>query len=227
MRAGRLGGGALWSAWSELATVLDGGGGTGRPIVEDRAGGGAGAGAVRLGGSDGTLLVAALDPDASVVAETFDEGAGGARGGARGGRWNGRSGGGGGGSVGAGADDVAERGIGGGFARPAIFANHQRIKYLIDAEFKKLCLLVAVAAAGFSFGIPPAKSPPSCGGPPPPPAGVELAPLERPETGGTAADPIPTPPTLPPPPPPPPAFFPSIRGVLRSFVTAFLSDFPP
>ena len=128
MRAGRLGGGALWSAWSELATVLDGGGGTGRPIVEERAGGGggaAGAGAVRRGGSDGTLLVAALDPDASVVAETFDDGAGGARGGARGGRWNGRSGGGGGGSVGAGADDVAERGIGGGFARPAIFANHQ------------------------------------------------------------------------------------------------------
>ena len=101
------------------------------------------------------------------------------------------------------------------------------MKYLIDAEFKELCLLVAVAAAGFNFGIPPAKSPPSCGGPPPLPAGVELAPLERPETAGTPADPIPVPPTLPPPPPPPPPFFPSITGPLRSFVTAFLSDFPP
>ena len=69
-----------------MATCLEGGGGTGRPIVEDLAGGGggaAGAGAVRLGGRDGTLLVAALDPDVSVAAETTDEVAGGARGGAR------------------------------------------------------------------------------------------------------------------------------------------------
>lgn len=78
----------------------------------------------------------------------------------------------------------------------------------ISSAFKKLHLLVAVVAAGFSFGIPPAKSPPSCGGPPPPPIGAELAPLERPETAGAVVDPMPVPPTLPP--PPPPAFFVSI-----------------
>ena len=76
------------------------------------------------------LLVAALDPDVSVAAvETSDGVARGVRGGARGGSWNGRSGGGGGGSVGGGAEAVAERGIGGGFARPVILANHQHQHY--------------------------------------------------------------------------------------------------
>ena len=130
LRAGRLGAVVVGGAPDDgVAMVLGGGGGTGRPMVEDLTGGGGGAGAagggaVRLGGSEGTkLLVAALDPDVSVAAvETSDLGA---RGGARGGRWNGRSGGGGGGSVGGGAEPVAERGIGGGFARPVILANHQ------------------------------------------------------------------------------------------------------
>ena len=208
--------------------VLAGGGGTGRPIVEDLVGGGGGAaaggGAARLGGRDGTrLLVAALDPEASVAAETSDGAAGRARGEARG-SWNWRSGGGGGGSVGAGADGVAERGMGGGFARPAIFADHQHQHYnRIDTEFKTQYVLVAFVAAGFSFGIPPAKSPPSCGGPPPE-AGAGLAPLERPATAVAAADAMFAPPALPL--PPVPGFLPSTMGPLRSFVTAFLSALP-
>lgn len=138
-RAGRLGAVVVDGALDDgVAMVLEGGGGTGRPMVEDLAGGGGGAGAagggaLRLGGSEGTmLLVAALDPDVSVAAvvETSDGVARGTRGGARGGSWNGRSGGGGGGSVGGGAEPVAERGIGGGFARPVILANHQHQHYI-------------------------------------------------------------------------------------------------
>ena len=226
LRAGRLGGaGVVGGGGSDegVATVLEGGGGTGRPMVDDLTGGGGGAGAtggagggaVRLGGNEGrTLLVAALDPDASVAAETSDGAARGARGGARCGSWNGRSGGGGGGSVGAGADPVAERGIGGGFARPVILANHQH-QHQHQYWFKKLHLLVAFIAAGFSFGIPPAKSPPSCGGPPVPPVDVEGAPLDRPGMEGAAIGPRPAPPPILPP-APPPAFLPSICGTLRS-----------
>ena len=132
LRAGRLGAVVVCCASDDgVAAIREGGGGTGRPMVEDLIGGGGGAGAaggaaLRLGGREGTmLLVAALDPEVSVAAaETSDAAVRGARGGARGGSWNGRSGGGGGGSVGGGAEAVAERGIGGGFARPVILASH-------------------------------------------------------------------------------------------------------
>lgn len=66
--------------------------------------------------------------------------------------------------------------------------------------------------AGFSFGMPPANSPPSCGGPPP--------------------TPTPTPaPALPPLPPPtgpraPPAGLVCTAGALRSLVSVFLSFLP-
>lgn len=66
----------------------------------------------------------------------------------------------------------------------------------------------AVLPAGLSLGIPPANNPPNCGGPA----------LTTVVVVGAL---FPTPPPI-----PPPLFEPSIAGVLRSFVTAFLSLFP-
>ena len=131
LRGERLGGAVVASGGLDkgAATGLEGGGGTDRPIVEELIGGGGGAaggGAARLGGSDGTtLLAAALDPGASVAAETETSNgeAGRARGRARVGCWKGRSGGGGSGSVR--TDAITECGIDGGFPRPVIFADHQ------------------------------------------------------------------------------------------------------
>lgn len=72
----------------------------------------------------------------------------------------------------------------------------------------------ASGAACFSFGIPPAKRPPSCGGPP-----LEGSLIEGDVSNG--AIPPPPPPLLPTLP-----FGPSTTGALRSLVSAFFSLLP-
>ena len=96
--------------------------------------------------------------------------------------------------TGAGAVGLAALGTTGGRARLGAFAN-------------------VSDAAGFSFGIPPAKRPPSCGGPP-----LEGSLIEGDAPNGALIPP--------PPPPPPPPFGPSTTGALRSLVSAFFSLLP-